>query len=220
MFVPSGRYRMTRTIYVWPGVRVIGYGATRPVYAARGQARPDFRKGSRRHGDVRRPRARVRWDSACGSRIPFPPPGSVPPNATDCGRQAEHVLFGDEQYRFRNWRRKRGGSCHPISRRAARVSEPHGLSCWFGSGRAHADWQRSRGSAFLRRTLRHPHEKTSPAWQFTLIDSVFEGQREAAIREHEAGLDTDSRYISQCADCDRDRSKDIPDQVMGEGLPL
>jgi hypothetical protein len=31
-------------------------------------------------------------------------------------------------------------------------------------------------------------DKTSPAWQFTLIDSVFEGQREAAIREHEAGL--------------------------------
>lgn len=31
-------------------------------------------------------------------------------------------------------------------------------------------------------------EKTSPAWQFTLIDSVFDGQREAAIREHEVGL--------------------------------
>ncbi len=31
-------------------------------------------------------------------------------------------------------------------------------------------------------------DKTSPAWQFTLIDSVFDGQRESAIREHEAGL--------------------------------
>jgi hypothetical protein len=31
-------------------------------------------------------------------------------------------------------------------------------------------------------------EKTSPAWQFTLIDSTFDGQRESAIREHEAGL--------------------------------
>jgi hypothetical protein len=31
-------------------------------------------------------------------------------------------------------------------------------------------------------------EKTSPAWQFTLIDSVFQGQRESAVREHEAGL--------------------------------
>ncbi|HSS13565.1 MAG TPA: glycosyl hydrolase family 28-related protein, partial [Rhizomicrobium sp.] len=31
-------------------------------------------------------------------------------------------------------------------------------------------------------------EKPSPAWQFTLLDSQFEGQREAAIREHEASL--------------------------------
>jgi hypothetical protein len=31
-------------------------------------------------------------------------------------------------------------------------------------------------------------EKTSPAWGFVLLDSTFEGQREAAIREHEAGL--------------------------------
>jgi hypothetical protein len=31
-------------------------------------------------------------------------------------------------------------------------------------------------------------DKPSPAWQFTLIDSLFQGQRDAAIREHEAGL--------------------------------
>ena len=30
--------------------------------------------------------------------------------------------------------------------------------------------------------------KPSPAWQFTLIDSSFDGQREAGIRENEAGL--------------------------------
>ena len=30
--------------------------------------------------------------------------------------------------------------------------------------------------------------KPSPGWQFTVIDATFEGQREAAIREHEAGL--------------------------------
>ena len=30
--------------------------------------------------------------------------------------------------------------------------------------------------------------KPSPGWQFTVIDCSFEGQREAAILEHEAGL--------------------------------
>ena len=33
--------------------------------------------------------------------------------------------------------------------------------------------------------------KPSPGWQFTLLDSTFEGQRKAAISEHEAGLTLD-----------------------------
>lgn len=32
VFIPQGRYRLTRTIYVWPAVRVIGWGAKRPVF--------------------------------------------------------------------------------------------------------------------------------------------------------------------------------------------
>ena len=30
--------------------------------------------------------------------------------------------------------------------------------------------------------------RPSPGWQFTLIDSSFDGQSQAAIKEHEAGL--------------------------------
>ena len=32
VFIPSGRYRLTRTVYLWRGVRLVGYGATRPVF--------------------------------------------------------------------------------------------------------------------------------------------------------------------------------------------
>src|ERR1019366_3050675 len=32
VFIPEGRYRLTHTVYVWPGIRVIGYGAVRPVF--------------------------------------------------------------------------------------------------------------------------------------------------------------------------------------------
>jgi len=32
VFVPSGRYRLTKTVYIWPGVRLIGYGITRPLF--------------------------------------------------------------------------------------------------------------------------------------------------------------------------------------------
>ncbi len=31
VFVPSGRYRLTTTVYVWGGIRIIGYGVKRPV---------------------------------------------------------------------------------------------------------------------------------------------------------------------------------------------
>src|SRR3954463_144950 len=32
VFIPHGRYRLTRTLYVWPAVRVIGWGVRRPVF--------------------------------------------------------------------------------------------------------------------------------------------------------------------------------------------
>ena len=62
-------------------------------------------------------------------------------------------------------------------------------------------------------------EKTSPAWQFTLIDSTFDGQREAAIREHEAGAHAHPRQLPQRADGHRYRSG-LFRPALGEGLPL
>ena len=29
LFIPSGRYRLTKRVYVWPGIRLIGFGKTR-----------------------------------------------------------------------------------------------------------------------------------------------------------------------------------------------
>ena len=77
VFVPSGRYRLTRTIYVWPGVRIFGFGPTRPVFYLADNT-PGFQTGiadmvifaGLTPGEM--PRA--------GTRIAFPPPGSVPPN--------------------------------------------------------------------------------------------------------------------------------------------
>ena len=44
VFVPQGRYRISRTIYLWPGVRVIGYGAQRPVFVL-GENTPGYQNG-------------------------------------------------------------------------------------------------------------------------------------------------------------------------------
>src|SRR5271170_768321 len=44
LFVPSGRYRISKTIYIWPGIRVIGYGQTRPVFVL-GANTPGYQQG-------------------------------------------------------------------------------------------------------------------------------------------------------------------------------
>src|SRR6202050_4785272 len=44
VFVPPGRYRISRTIYLWPGVRIIGYGAERPVFVL-GENTPGYQDG-------------------------------------------------------------------------------------------------------------------------------------------------------------------------------
>src|SRR5262249_28153484 len=44
LFVPSGRYRLSRTVYIWPGIRLIGYGKTRPVLVL-GANTPAFQTG-------------------------------------------------------------------------------------------------------------------------------------------------------------------------------
>ena len=62
-------------------------------------------------------------------------------------------------------------------------------------------------------------EKPSPAWQFTLLDGKFEGQREAAIREHEASLtlvNASFRNVPVAIDID----PDIVRLAVGEEQPL
>src|SRR5436190_21636843 len=44
VYLPSGRYRLTRTIFVWPGVRLLGVGPTRPVLML-GERTPGFQDG-------------------------------------------------------------------------------------------------------------------------------------------------------------------------------
>src|ERR1017187_4373415 len=83
LFIPEGRYRVTRTIYVWPGVRLIGYGEKRPVFVLADKT-PGFQQGV---GCMffftgMRPNRGAAGAAFPGRafRLPPPPPGTVPPN--------------------------------------------------------------------------------------------------------------------------------------------
>ncbi len=78
VFLPAGTYRISRTIFLWPGVRIFGIGERRPVILL-GRNTPGFQRGvahmlmftgSKRQTDRDTPPAA------------FPPAGSVPFNRT------------------------------------------------------------------------------------------------------------------------------------------
>lgn len=48
VFVPQGRYRLTQTVHVWAGIRLIGYGAKRPVFILAPNT-PGFQEGAEQY---------------------------------------------------------------------------------------------------------------------------------------------------------------------------
>ena len=185
VFVPTGRYRLTRTVYLWPGVRLIGYGATRPVFLLADNT-PGFQAGE---GVMvmftgASPAAILR----SGKRVPFPPPGSVPPNdkVADADEGTFYSAMSNIDFEI--------GAGNPAAIAVRFHVAQHAYL-------SHMDFHIGSGLAALTEVGNEAEDlhfyggrygiltdKTSPAWQFTLIDSVFEGQRETAVREHEVGL--------------------------------
>ncbi|MGK6357052.1 glycosyl hydrolase family 28-related protein [Sphingomonas sp. DT-207] len=181
VFLPSGKYRITRTLVVPPGVRVYGVGATRPVIQL-GANTPGFQQGVSTMivfgGD----------DQYNVGKVPVPVPTIVPRDKivrdansgtfyssmsnidieiAEGNPAAAGVRFRMAQHAFLSHMEFRLGSAFAGVYQAGNVME----NVHFKGGRYGI-----------------VTEKTSPAWQFTLLDSTFEGQRDAAIREHEARL--------------------------------
>ena len=188
VFLPPGRYRITRTLFLWPGVRLFGVGATRPLirladHAAgfqHGIANMLIFAGARRDEPGRA--------GGSSTPVPFPPPGSLPfdPMIADANPSTFYSGLSNIDFEI--------GRGNP----AAAAIRFHAAQHAFIS---HVDFDIGSGLAGLYQVANeaedlHFHggrygiltEKPSPAWQFTLIDSSFDGQREAGIREHEAQL--------------------------------
>ncbi|MDF0489633.1 glycosyl hydrolase family 28-related protein [Sphingomonas sp. H39-1-10] len=191
VFVPSGHYRISRTLYIWPGVRVFGVGKTRPVIVL-GDATPGFQQGVANmviFAGARPGEAGIRGGERLKpARVPFPPPGSVPfnPDIADANPGTFYPALSNVDFRI--------GAGNPAATAIRFHAAQHAYL-------AHIDFELGSGLAGLYQVANqaedlHFHggrygiltEKPSPAWQFTLLDSSFDGQREAAIREHEASL--------------------------------
>ncbi|HEY2471478.1 MAG TPA: glycosyl hydrolase family 28-related protein [Terracidiphilus sp.] len=188
VFVPSGRYRITQTIYVWPAVRVIGYGKTRPVFVL-AENTPGFQQGL---GYMflfagGKPRKEPRIDFATG-RPAEPIVGTVPPDASipDANPGTFYSAMSNADFVIGS-----GNSAAVAIRfHVAQHCYLAHMDFWIGSGLAALKDIGNEGEDL------HFHggqygivtQRPSPGWQFTLTDSSFEGQSKAAIQEHEAGL--------------------------------
>ncbi len=184
LFVPAGRYRITRTIYIWPGVRVIGWGAQRPVIVL-GAATPGFQK------DIGVMVMITGWtppEVAKMGRVPFWPPGTVPRNnaIADAHPSTFYSAMSNIDFEIGD------GNAAAVAIRihAAQHAFLSHMNFHIGSGLAALTevGNEAEDLQFFGGRYGILTDKTSPAWQYTLIDSTFYGQRESAIREHEAAL--------------------------------
>jgi sugar lactone lactonase YvrE len=169
VFLPAGRYRITRTLHIWPGVRLIGYGAARPVLVVAPHT-PNFQKApsymvffagekpSVESGDMVEDANPGTFYSAMSNvdiEIGDGNPGAVGVRA----RYAQHCYLAHMDFHI-------GSGLAGIHDGGNVAEDVHFYGGEYGI------WTR----------------KPSPGWQFTVIDASFEGQRKAAIREQEAGL--------------------------------
>lgn len=173
VLLSPGRYRVSDTLYIWPGIRLIGYGTERPVivlpantpgFGDATQEKLMFFFAGRRPQNSQRDRNRIpdanpgTFYSAMANvdlEVEEGNPGAVGVRA----RYAQHCFLAHMDFHL-------GSALAGIHEGGNVVEDVH----FFG------------GTHAIQTS------KPSPGWQFTLIDCSFEGQREAAILEHEAGL--------------------------------
>jgi hypothetical protein len=210
VFLPAGTYRIQRTLFLWPGVRLFGVGATRPVIRL-----ADHAAGFQRGIATMLVFAGARRDPA--QRVPIPVVNSVPfdPQIADANPGTFYSALSNVDFTI--------GAGNPAATAIRFHAAQH---AYLG----HIDFQIGSGLAGVYQVANqaedlHFHggrygiltEKPSPAWQFTLIDSSFDGQRDAAIREHEAQLtlvNTSFRDVPVGIEIDRGYG----DWLWGQGL--
>ncbi|WP_404338631.1 glycosyl hydrolase family 28-related protein [Sphingomonas sp. MMS12-HWE2-04] len=191
VFLPSGRHRITRTLYMWPGVRLFGIGKARPVFLLapstpgfqRGVGSMIFFTGNQPGGAAPGP-----GGVPLAAVVPVPPPTSVPfdPNIADANSGTFYSALANVDFEI--------GAGNPAATAVRFHTAQHAYLAHidFRLGSALAGIYQVGNIGFDLRFHGGRYgiltEKTSPAWQYTLLDSVFDGQRDAAIREHEAGL--------------------------------
>lgn len=174
VFLPEGKYKISRTIYIPNAVRLIGYGKKRPLVFLAPNS-PGFQtEASEDKGKAKY----MFWFT--GSLVR---PGETP---RDAGAGTFYSALSNIDLEIKN------GNPYAVALRThfAQHSFVSHVDIRIGQGKAglfdvgnEMENVRFFGGDYGIYTT-----KTSPSWQMMMLDTYFEGQRKAAIRTEEGGL--------------------------------
>ncbi len=181
VFVAEGHYRISREIHLWSGIRLIGYGAHRPVFVL-GPNTPGFQEGHEFLGTGR-------------YMLQF---------ASRRSREGQPVVDGNEFtfYSGINNIDFEIGPGNPaaiaIRFHVAQHSFLEHMNIKVGQGRAGVE---DVGNGAIDLHIEGGEYgiisvRTAPAWQFLLMDSTISGQRHSAIHTQEVGMTLVRVHIS------------------------
>ena len=174
LFIPAGKYLITKTIYIPTAVRLIGYGKERPTFLLARNA-PGFQtadpadKGHAKY---------MFWfvNSLSGPDQPI----------YDAGASTFYSALSNVNLRIGD------GNPSAVALRThfAQHSFISYVDIYTGSGKAglYDVGNEMEDVRFFGGDYGIYTTKPSPGWAFMMVDTWFEGQRRAAIRTREAGL--------------------------------
>ena len=176
VFIPEGQYRLGKTVYVWSGIRLIGYGSHRPVFIL-GENTPGFREATKTGPGIGTGTYMIHF-------VSDRPEEGKPMRDANPGTFYSGISNIDIEIRDGN------PAAIGIRSHFAQHCYLAHMDFRIGSGRAGVEeaGTESEDLHFFGGEFGITMHKPSPSWPFLLIDSSFEGQRKAAIETEEGGL--------------------------------
>lgn len=174
LFLPEGKYLISKTIYVPQAIRIIGYGANRPLVTLKKNS-PGFQQPDSTD------KGKAKYMFWFTSRVPNPgEPVRDASAGTFYSAMSNVDLEIEDGNPFAVALRTHYAQHSFIEHVDIHIN--HGLAGMFDVGNEMSDVKFFGGDYGIYTT------KPSPGWQFMMTDTWFEGQRKAAIKTQEAGL--------------------------------
>jgi len=174
LYIPEGKYRISRTIYIPGAIRLIGYGKNRPEFILTKNS-----PGYQHEVENDKGKANYMFWFTGGIVQPGRPVG-------DAGAGTFYSAMSNINLRIED------GNPYAVALRThfAQHSFVNHIAVYIGKGKAGLFdvGNELENVAFFGGDYGIYTTKSSPGWPVMMVDSYFEGQRLAAVQTQEAGL--------------------------------